>query len=454
MLVKLLTFFTFGAFTEGSVGSGSGLFDTGMPGLTTFYIDVNETRLAESAVDEEYVHCTVEVKGHVVRHGAGCRYKGSTGQLHYCLDGAGMLDTERCSKLSLKIDPNYFVTSGTVRTAHREILGERKLLLHGMGVDPSMLSEITAMNLLDQIGAIAPRAVFARLFVNLDFRGVYTLVEYVGKGFFTRRRTGGDADEHEGQTHATFYKAAWIPAVAEWHVMSLRKSGTNRDALLLEISASIGHAVYPDTADSLMLQYFDVEQLARVLAVDAVVGQTDGWSSKHNFFWVVPPNSNRLVMVPFDYDRLNDIAIAKRTGNPSRSEEPYPWWTSMPLGSLTHDPRCSKYNFVNAHGMGDYDSRWAVLDAPIICDPLTRLMVTSQTFMRLFRSNVLRAYELTDPAVILPMWSEWVGLIDVDVVPQFKTRAEWGFARTDLMDYILHRRRDTLNKLITIANRP
>jgi len=62
--------------------------------------------------------------------------------------------------------------------------------------------------------------------------------------------------------------------------------------------------------------YFDVNSWIDSTAVNAVIGSTDDWRQRHNLLWYIREGStgNKLVFIPWDYDRLNDAANALTRG--------------------------------------------------------------------------------------------------------------------------------------------
>lgn len=79
--------------------------------------------------------------------------------------------------------------------------------------------------------------------------------------------------------------------------------------------------------------YFDVKSLVDVIAMNTVVGATDDWRIRHNFFWYVKKEihaekgikTKKLVMLPWDFDRINDSKAESRlSGTPwFKSVSPY-----------------------------------------------------------------------------------------------------------------------------------
>ena len=87
-------------------------------------------------------------------------------------------------KPNLKLDFNHYVKGQT-------FLGLQQAVLKANNQDPSLLHELLAMKMFRRMGLPAPLEAPARLFVNGEFWGAYSLVESVDDAFL-RRNFGED----------------------------------------------------------------------------------------------------------------------------------------------------------------------------------------------------------------------------------------------------------------------
>jgi len=87
-------------------------------------------------------------------------------------------------KPNLKLDFNHYVKGQT-------FLGLQQAVLKANNQDPSLLREVLAMKLFRQMGLPAPLEAPARLYINGEFWGAYSLVESVDEAFL-RRNFGED----------------------------------------------------------------------------------------------------------------------------------------------------------------------------------------------------------------------------------------------------------------------
>ena len=135
--------------------------------------------------------------------GAGCRYKGSVGSLRMCVDGATKKENGECRKLSLKVDVNKF------RQDSNNMNGLGKYVFNGMPVDYSLMSERVVYSLYQDADITSSRAVHAKIYVNGNFNGVYTMVENLDTGFMRRNFKN---DDNEGR--GGIYKDPWFNSIS------------------------------------------------------------------------------------------------------------------------------------------------------------------------------------------------------------------------------------------------
>ncbi len=131
--------------------------------------------LQENVIKEEYVPAELFVDGEKIGT-VGIRYKGSTFTLEGC---AGLREGERCSKISMKIRFNKYDKSLRYH-------GLKRLNFNSMMYDPSALRERLAYSIFRDMDVITSRACHARLEINGEYRGLFSLVEQIDDVFIKR----------------------------------------------------------------------------------------------------------------------------------------------------------------------------------------------------------------------------------------------------------------------------
>ncbi len=124
--------------------------------------------LKDNYLDNTYYPTDFKWNGVIVRN-AGIRSRGTGSR-----SGA---------KPGLRLDFDRY-------TASQKFLGLKSVVLRNSTQDPSNMHERVAMQLFKKLGLSAPREVYARVFVNNTYSGLYTIVESIDKTFLAK--TFGD----------------------------------------------------------------------------------------------------------------------------------------------------------------------------------------------------------------------------------------------------------------------
>lgn len=179
--------------------------------------------------------------------------------------------------------------------------GVRRLTLNNMIQDGSMLSEHGIYRLFGASDVAAPRHGYARLSVNGEWYGLYGIVETPDEQFLDRHFTSD-----EGNLYAGGYGADVRHGGAD--EFELEEQG---DALppwgdLDQMVAAVADAEDADLLDVLDT-WFDSEALFRHFAVELVAGQSDGYVTwGNNFYLYRDPGTGLWSMIPWGQDQAFD----------------------------------------------------------------------------------------------------------------------------------------------------
>lgn len=188
-----------GGASAGGGGQGGGLSTADAKelftpqALETFELSLPPERwehLRAHARDEEYEPAELRFRGEVVGQ-VGLRFKGNIGTLGNCFDAEGNLV---CRKLSMKIKVDEY-------DPELRFFGLKRLNLHSMIHDLTLVHEKLTYDLYREMGITAPRSSWALATVNGAPLGLFSLVEEID-GRFTKDRWGEDGD-------GNLYKEAW-----------------------------------------------------------------------------------------------------------------------------------------------------------------------------------------------------------------------------------------------------
>jgi hypothetical protein len=287
-----------GAGKSGFDGDAAELFDEQM--LSTFELSLPPERwqyLQAHARDEQYEPAELRFRGEVVGQ-VGLRFKGNVGTLTNCFDAAGNLT---CRKLSMKLKFDEY-------EPELRFFGLKRVNLHAMMRDPSLLHEKLTYDLYREVGVAAPRSSWALAEVNGASLGLFSLVEEID-GRFTKDRWPDDGD-------GNLYKEVWPRSTApEDYAAALE---TNKATATHEAFASFAADLQtaPDAAArrAALGRWTDLKLLARYMAVDDAIANIDGVTAlycspadptscgNHNYFFYLSRDQTRFQLVPWDLD--------------------------------------------------------------------------------------------------------------------------------------------------------
>jgi spore coat protein H len=248
--------------------------------------------LQRDARDEQYTEADLSAAGRSLGR-VGLRFKGSLGTLVSCFADDG---TPRCEKLSMKLKFDEYVPE-------QRFFGLKRLNFNSMLFDDSLMHERLAYRVYREMGVVAPRSAHARLIINGEDWGLFSLVEDVD-GRFT--------DQHFETGDGNLYKEAW-PGNADEALLSAAIE-TNEDVAehsgFLQFQADLLGAS-SEELPAVAERYLDVDAALAYLAVDEGIGNWDGVTAfycygdsceNHNYYWYQDGTGPRFSLVPWDLD--------------------------------------------------------------------------------------------------------------------------------------------------------
>jgi hypothetical protein len=279
-------------------GNAAELFDAQT--LPTFELSLPPERwqyLQAHAVDEQYEPAELRFRGELVGQ-VGLRFKGSIGTLTNCFDAEG---NPTCRKLSMKLKFDEYAPE-------QRFYGLKRVNLHAMMRDASLLHEKLTYDLYRELGVAAPRSTWAIAQVNGVSLGLFSLVEEVD-GRFTK-------DRWPEQGNGNLYKEVWPRStLPEDYAAALE---TNEETATHEAFAAFAGELQaaPDAAArrEVLSRWLDLELLARYMAVDDAIANIDGATAiycsaseptacgNHNYFFYLSEDQARFQLVPWDLD--------------------------------------------------------------------------------------------------------------------------------------------------------
>ncbi|MBI5544754.1 MAG: CotH kinase family protein [Deltaproteobacteria bacterium] len=179
--------------------------------------------------------------------------------------------------------------------------GLRGLVWNNCAKDPSCTAERLAFRVFRAAGVPAPRCGNARVYVNGEYYGVYADVEPEDEAFLSRWWADASGNLYESE-----FGDLDASSAQAFELETNKAVNDRRD--LRELSAAIDQ-VTPETVmglDSLL----NMDELLRMWAVEAAVGQRDGYAFllwgddvPGNFRLYHDPLSSQFQLIPWSLDR-------------------------------------------------------------------------------------------------------------------------------------------------------
>jgi spore coat protein CotH len=189
-------------------------------------------------------------------------------------------------KPSLKVNVDWSVPD-------QDFLGHKKFNLHNQLIDPSMMSEMMSYATLRAAGVPAPRAAYARLTINDQPYGLYTVVEQPDGDFLDNWFPGPDGNLYEdGGDHCDLD-----------HVSCFEKERDpeGSDDALDRLAAD--SALTGDAWDAAMQADLDWDAFVRGLAIEALIAHWDSYSyDTSNYRIYHDPAADKMTFLPWSMD--------------------------------------------------------------------------------------------------------------------------------------------------------
>lgn len=252
-------------------GAYGGLFDGGrILDVRITMAQSDKTSMLARPETEEYYHADATVDGQSVSN-VGFRTRGNVSYV-------STTDTER---YSFKLHFGKFTENGTLN-------GLDELCLNNMAYDPSYVREYFTYMALAELGAPAPLATFARVYVNDEYAGLYLAVEAVDDSFLERVYGSSEGD---------LYKADRDSTMLTSDVTSFELKSGN-DVPMSKLKNMIN--LLSDTEK--LPEVLDISSVLKYTAVNAVIANEDSYLGEkaQNFYFY--GYDGKLRMIPWDFN--------------------------------------------------------------------------------------------------------------------------------------------------------
>lgn len=337
--------------------------------------------LHERVTSNDYYPADLEWRGIRVRN-VGVRSRG--------------LSTRYPAKPGLEISFDRYAT-------HQRFMGLQSVVLDNLISDPSMLRERVSMAFLARVGVPAPRETFARLVVNGEYAGLYTLTEAIDPTF-VQTHFGDTGALFEYRYAAPYYATDLGDDLDVYRGLFAPRNDTPRSTSewyqpIRDLFRTINDA--PDATFAADVQaQLDLNALIRLVAADVVLAEWDGllgYDGMNNLY--LYRRGAQSMLLPWDKDHAfiaADYPILAGTAE------------NVLLRRLLNDPdlRTTFFDQLDATARAASDGDWlldevdrayAVIREAALADPFK--LASNDEFEQAVAE--LRAIARTRPAFVL-----------------------------------------------------
>ncbi len=200
----------------------------------------------------------------------------------------GHLGSQSTRRPSLKLDFNRFVSGRLFHGIDRFSVDNNKS-------DTSLAHTCTTYQLFTAAGIPAPRCTHARVLVNGEAQGIYTLHEDIDKDFLARHFADPSGNLYEGT--ASDFRPEFVGGF-ERETNEASPSRADIDAVMAALAT--GDAGLVAALDKVV----DLEAFYRFWAAEVLVWHRDGYSGNSNnfFMYADPKNGGRFRFLPWGVD--------------------------------------------------------------------------------------------------------------------------------------------------------
>jgi spore coat protein H len=232
----------------------------------------------------DYYPCTFVWRGQTTRN-VGIRSRGTGSR-------SGV-------KPGLRVDFDRYTTS-------QKFLGLKSFILRNNTQDASNLHERLSMLLYRRLGVPASREAHARMYVNDEYAGLYSIVESVDKAFVAR-----NLGEDNGYLYEYSYPSTAAPYYFEdrgsdpnTYVPLPFKPETHEDDPKPEFIVQLVQAINQSSDfRGAIAEFLDLQKFLRHVAVESFVTDYDGFNGNwgmNNFYFYRYDNQRKFAFIPWD----------------------------------------------------------------------------------------------------------------------------------------------------------
>ncbi|KAI7857687.1 coth protein-domain-containing protein [Circinella umbellata] len=243
--------------------------------------------------------------------------------------------------LSSKWIPKLSYNVKIPKDADNDLYGFRRLKLRALGMDPSYIREATVYKSLYAAGIPTSQFSYVRVFIDDHPVGLFGLVENYKNPWLRNEFDGGNKDYKQGNLYQAKSSNGIEPDFAYlgenetlYHQYKIKEDPSEGEPSYQPIMGLTRFLANGSTHDaSEWEKHFNTESLLRSLALEVLLGFSDGYFALANNFYVYQNglDSEQFVFIPADVDTTLGLAIVKMADMLTGNYSTFPGFNKRPL---------------------------------------------------------------------------------------------------------------------------
>jgi len=204
----------------------------------------------------------------------------------------------------------------------KKFLGRKAVKLRAMAADPSLVRENVSAELYKAAGIPIQEGGYARLFINGDTYGLYSIIDSFSKKWVAGY-VHGDAKKDIGISYKLYakiprypdfryisdnyqdYTEFYLPDEYEEKDVNPNDIATQYPRLMEFIKKFNDWANSPNKSVKDLASFFNIEAVLRIMAIDTLILALDNfWLRMSNAALYYNPERNNYVLLPYDFDKV------------------------------------------------------------------------------------------------------------------------------------------------------
>jgi len=236
----------------------------------------------------------------------------------------------------------------------KKFLGRKAIKLRAMASDPTLIRENVSAELYKAVGVPVQEGAYARVFINGDTYGLYTIIDSFSKKWVAGY-VHGDAKKDIGISYKLYakipqypdfryvgddvqdYTEFYLPDEYEEKDVDPSNPSTQYNRIMEFIKKFNDWANSSDKSVKELGKFFNIEAVLRLLVIDTLILALDNfWLRMSNAALYYNPERDNYVILPYDFDKVLNGGEVDPMINPATYIQDCHTWANQHEETIEH----------------------------------------------------------------------------------------------------------------------